>query len=207
MAQHRPILDPEKISEEDYQKFEHLLLSEDTEQELVEGIALFLAYIPTERAKSILQKFKNSERAKEIEWLDLEMEEAKARYIWPNTDQEAIDLMASKLYHEKKEAIVDLIAQKVDCESQIIRYEIELNALHELQKEKLNADEEEILKNKIMALNELLNMEKKKFDQLEKEMAFEEKVIEKIKSNVQTERYKKLLSRDISGSHLDEEEV
>ena len=205
MVQHQPIQDPKKYSEKDYQKFEYLLLSENTDQEELEKIVMLLAHIPTKRAQDILKKFKNSERAEEVQWRDVAMDEGEAWYIWPNTDQEEKDMMALKLFHERNDRIVDLMGQEDGCKFRIKQYEIELAALRELQKEKLNKDEQEDLKHRMIALNELINMEKNKLDDLIKEISFEEKLNKKIKESIKTERYKNLEPWDISGFHFDGE--
>ncbi len=205
MAEHKPIQDPKKFTEKDYQKFEYILLSENTTQEELEEIVMLLAHLPTKRAQDILKKFKQSARAEEVAWLDVAMEEGQAFYIWPQNEQEEKDLMALKLYHEKQDQIIEMMGEKDGREYQLERYRIELTALQALQKENVSSQEKEDLKYRLMALRDMIKIEENKLEEVKREIEFEEKSSQKIRESIRTKRYKNLESWDIAGFHFDGE--
>jgi len=206
MAGYKDLQDPKNFSEKDYKKFDYLLFAEDTETDVLEDIVMTLAHLPTKRAQDLLGKFNASDRAEEVEWLEPAIDEGKAWLIWPENEQEERDMMALKLYHKNSDHIVKLMGECEKSDYQIKLYEIELQAMKKLQKKKLSKDEKEDIKNKIIALNDLIKIEKNKLDETNKEIILQEKIIEKIKESIKTERYKKLEPWDIAGFHFDGEE-
>ena len=205
MPEHKPIQDPKKFTEKDYQKFEYILLSVNSSQEQLEEIVMLLAHLPTKQAQEILKKFKRSERAEEVPWLDVAMQEGQMHYVWPQNEQEERDLKALKLYHEKNDRIIEMMGEKDGREYQLERYQIELDALLALKTEDLSPEEKEDLKYRIMALEDLMRMEKSKLEEVTHDIELEEKINRKIKESIRTERYKNLESWDISGFHFDGE--
>ena len=206
MTEHKDIRDPKNYSEKDYKKFEYLLFAEDTETEALEEIVMTLAHLPTKRAQDLLAKFNESERAEEVEWLEPAMDEGKSLYICPDNDEEERDMTALKLCHKNNDHIVKLMGECDVSEYQIKQYEIELEALDKLQKEKLSKDEKEDIKYRIIAINDIIRMEKDKLNETKKDIALQEKINKKIMESIKTERYKDLEPWDINGFHFDGEE-
>jgi len=204
MTQHKDIQDPENFSEGDYQKYEFLLNAEDTPAEMLKEIVMTLAHIPTEKAQDLLARFKETDNAEKVEWLEPAMNEGKALFIWPETEQEERDMMALKLYHKKNDFIVDLMGRQQVCEYSINQYQIELKALQNLKTKKLNESED--IKLRIIALTDLIRMEKNKVEETKLEIILEEKINKKIKESIKTKRYINLESWDIDGFHFDGEE-
>jgi len=204
MTQHKDIQDPENFSEGDYQKYEFLLNAEDTPAEMLKEIVMTLAHIPTEKAQDLLARFKETDNAEKVEWLEPAMNEGKALFIWPETEQEERDMMALKLYHKKNDFIVELMGRQQVCEYSINQYQIELKALQNLKTKKLNESED--IKLRIIALTDLIRMEKNKVEETKLEIILEEKINKKIKESIKTKRYINLESWDIDGFHFDGEE-
>lgn len=206
MTEHKDIQDPKKYSEKDYEKFEYQLFAEDTPTEILKEIVMTLAHLPTKRAQDMLARFNETDTAEEIEWLEPAMDEGKSLYIWPANDQEEKDMMALKLYHKINDQIIELMGEIDSYEYKIKQYEIESAALEKLQKEKLSKDEKEDIKYRIIAIKNIIKMEENHLDETKKDIAIQEKINEKIKEDIKTERYKKLEPWDISGFHFDGEE-
>ncbi len=206
MTEHKDIQDPKNYSEKDYKKFEYQLFSEETDTEELKDIVMTLAHLPTKRAQDLLAKFKDSDRAGEVEWLEPAMDEGKSLYIWPGNDEEELDMIALKLYHKNNDHIVELMGECQVYEYKIKQGEIELEALKKLQKEKLSKDEKEDIKYRIIALNNMLGMDKNKLDEVNKDIAIQDNINEKIKESIKTERYKDLHPWDIEDFHFDGEE-
>lgn len=205
MTKHSDIQNPKNYSEKDYERFEYLLFAEDTDTEVLKEIVMTLAHLPTKRAQDLLARFNETDAAEEIEWLEPAMDEGKSLYIWPENEKEERDMMALKLYHKNNSHIIELMGQCDSSEYKIKQYEIELEALEKLQKEKLNNEEKEDIKYKNIALNDLLMVEKNKLNGTNKEIAIQEKINKKIKESIKTERYKDLEPWDIEGFHFDGE--
>ncbi len=205
MVTHKDIQDPKKYTERDYKKFEYLLFANDTSAEVVQDIVMTLAHLPTKRAQDLLNRFKETGAAKEIEWLELAVEEGKSWYIWPENEQEERDMTALKLFFKNEDRIVEMMGECQTSEYKIKQYEIELEALEKLQKGKLSKEEREEIKYKIIAVKEMIMLEKDRLERTNQEIKLQDKINDEIKESIKTERYKKLNQRDIAGFYFDGE--
>lgn len=206
MTKHKAIQNPENFSEKDYKRFEYLLFAKDTPTDILEEIVMTLAHLPTKQAQDLLQRFKESDNAHKVDWLEPAMDEGKALYIWPETDQESDDLMALKLYHKKEDHIIAQMGEVERLEYQIKHYEIELKALKAVQKESRSKEKKEDIGYRISALTDLITIHKSKLEEIKNDIEIEEKVNKKIKQSIKTKRYKNLSASDISGFHFDGED-
>lgn len=207
MTQHKDIQNPDGYNDNDYTKWEVALFDENTPKEQLEEIVMTLAHLPSKRAQDLLGKFKKSDRADEVEWLEPAMEEGKFHYISANNETEERDMIALKLYFKKEEEIVDLMGKCQTYEIRIQQYNIELNALTELQKEKISKAEKEDIKYSIIALNDITKMEQGNLEEANADIKMTEKINKKIKESITTERYKNLESWDVKDFHFDGEEL
>lgn len=206
MTKHKEIQNPENFGDKDYKRFEYLLFAEDTPTEIIEEIVMTLAHLPTKRAQNLLNRFKDSVNAQKIDWLEPAMDEGNMLYIMPNGEQEERDFIAIKLYHKNEDHIVRLMGE-CDRYAYLIRqYEIEMDALKAVQKESTDEEEKKEIGYQITALSDLITMDRSHLHETEKEIAMQEKINEKIKAGIKTERYKKLSAADISGFHFDGED-
>lgn len=206
MTEHKDIQSPEDYTDKDYQKWEYLLLDPETSQDELEEIVMTLAHLPTKRAQELLKQFKESDRASEVTWLEPAMDEGKAWLMWPDSDKEERDMKALKLYFRKQDNIVELMGECSKYKYNIDLMKIEMEALEQLEQDELNEDQQEDIKYRIAALNDLMMMEQNHLKEAEEEITFLEKINEKIKGSITTERYKKLKPWDIDGFHFDGEE-
>jgi len=206
MTEHKDIQNPDDYTDKDYQKWEYLLLDPETKREELEEIVMTLAHLPTERAQELLKKFEGSDRAGEVAWLEPAMDEGKAWLMWPNNDKEERDMKALKLYFRKQDNIVELMGECSKYKYNIDLMKIEGEALEKLEQDELNEDQQEDIKHSKSALHDLIIIEKSHLEEAEKEIAMLEKISEKIKGSITTERYKNLESWDIDGFHFDGEE-
>lgn len=126
--------------------------------------------------------------------------------LWPANDQEEKDMMALKLYHKNNDQIIELMGEVDSFEYKIKQYEIESVALEKLQKDKLSKDEKEDIKYRIIAIKDIIRINENHLDETKKNIVVQDKINEKIKEDIKTERYKKLEPWDISGFHFDGEE-
>ena len=78
--------------------------------------------------------------------------------------------------------------------------------MNKLQREKLSKDEKEDIKYRIIAIKDIIRMEKDKLNETNKDIALQEKINKKIIESIKTERYKDLEPWDIEGFHFDGEE-
>ncbi|MBN2244974.1 MAG: hypothetical protein JW755_03925, partial [Candidatus Aminicenantes bacterium] len=164
MVEHKDIQNPEDYSEKDYQRFNYLLLSDDTPKEELEEICMTLAHLPTKEAKDLLEKFKNSERAGEVEWLECAIDENEFYYLSPENEQEERDFLALKLIGEKDDLIVKLMGECDRHELAVRKYEIELAAL-----EDLIPDDPE-LEHNISAIKDLIIWEKSHLEEARRQI-------------------------------------
>ena len=203
MTQHKDIQDPKNYSEMHYKYFETKLFSKDTTKEELEDICMTLGHLPTKEAQDLLDKFKQSERAKEVEWLECAIDEGKHWYLSPTNDQEERDYLALKILNLKDDEIVDLMLKRDEHDFSIRKMNLELEAIEKLAKEK-STDKEDI-KYRIIALQELIKIESTNLKEAEREIEFQEKIREKIRQSITTERYKDIDPMYMNEVHFDGE--
>ncbi len=206
MTEHKDIQNPDDYSDKDYKKWEYLLLDEETPRKELQEIVMTLAHLPTEQAQELLKKFKESDRAGEVEWLDVAMDEGEAWLMWPDTDQKERDMKAMKLIAEKDEKIVDLMGKCDVHQYRIDLLDIEMDALKQLEKEEKDGEQKKEIGYRIIAVHDIKIMEQNHLAEAEANIAMEEKICEKIRESVKTEAYKKMDFSGIDGFHFDGEE-
>ena len=199
MVEHKSIQNPEDYSDTDYQKMEYLLFSEDTDQDELEEVVMTLAHLPTKRAHELLTRFSKSDSAEKVVWLDVAMQECQFLYLSSENEEEERDLMAMKFYYQNMDRIIEMEGERQTYEYEIKMYDIELEALLKLQQEAVEAEEKDDLRYRILALQDLRRMEENKLEKKQNDIKIENKIGEKIKEGVKTERYKNLKAEDIRG--------
>ena len=198
MTQHKDIQDPKNYSEMHYKYFDAKLFSKETTKDELEDICMTLGHLPTKEAQDLLDKFKKSERASQVEWLECAIDEGKFHYLCSNNEKEERDMIALKLYLRKEDEIVELMGECQTYEFRLQQYQIELDALTKLQKEKLSVSEKEDTKYRISALKDIITIEQSKLEEANTDIEMMEKINKKIKESVTTERYKNLQSWDLA---------
>jgi len=205
MTQHKDIQDPKNYSEMHYKYFEAKLFSKDTTREELEEICMTLAHLPTKEAQDLLDKFSKSKRANEVEWLECAIDEGKHWYLSPTNEQEERDYLALKMLQMKDDEIVELMGKRDEHDFQIQTMTIELQAFEKLAKEKNNQNEDNDLKYRIIALQDLIKMETASLEEVDKEIELQEKIQKKIKQSVTTKRYKDVDPMSMNEIHFDGE--
>ena len=205
MTQHKDIQDPKNYSEMHYKYFEAKLFSQETTREELEEICMTLAHLPTKEAQDLLDKFSESKRANEVEWLECAIDEGKHWYLSPTNEQEERDFLALKMLQKKDDEIVELMGKRDEHDFQIRTMTIELKAFEKLAKEKNNQNEDDDLKCRISALQDLIKMETAGLEEVDKEIELQEKIQEKIKQSITTKRYKDVDPMYMNEVHFDGE--
>lgn len=184
MAKHKEIQDPAKYTEKDYDIFEMKLFSQFTSVEQLEEICMTLAHLPTKRAQDLLKTFSQSERAKEVGWLENAMNEGQYLYLSPMNAQEERDFLALKMLQEFEEKIVELQLKYDELGLAARKERIELEAITALIK-RGELDQDEAVK-----FHEVDSNRKADMQELAKQIAIQEKICQQIKASIKTERYK-----------------
>lgn len=184
MIEHKNIQDPDAYNEEDYIVLEHKLLSPDTSTEELEEICMTLAHLPTKEAQELLEKFRQSDRADEVGWLQCAIDEGRFHYLSPTNEQEERDYLALKVLQEMEDQIVEL-------ETEYSGYEIELNKL-EIEHEAVAAlvKKGEIDENEEILYQDRKTMIESKMEELKKDIETQEKIFDQIKQSIKSEKYK-----------------
>lgn len=206
MTEHIDIQNPENYSQAHYLFFETKLFDSKTKKEELEKICMTLAHIPTVEAKNLLKKFQESDRAKEVSWLECAVEENSFHYLSADNDQENKDMIALKLYYKKEDEIIESMGKCSTYEFRITEYEIEHEALQILLTESDNLQERKIIEIQISTIHDLKLIEESQLNELKNNMEMTEKVMTKIKQNIKTERYKELERNEIESIKFDGED-
>lgn len=192
MVEHKDVQNPDDYSDKEYQLFEEILFSSESSVEELEKVCMTLVHLPTKRAQDLMDSFKESDRAKEVEWLEIAIDEGKFHYLQPNNAKESRDFLALKLIREKDAEIIELMGEKGKYESNIKKFEIELEAVEKMQKEGSASKE------RVIAIRDLIKMEKHYLQETQSEIEFSEQLQKKIRDSIQTEKYK-----DIDTMYMD----
>lgn len=184
MAKHKDIQNPDNYTEKDYDIFEMKLFSQFTSVEQLEDICMTLAHLPTKRAQDLLKTFSQSERAKEVGWLECAMDEGQYLYLSPMNAQEERDFLALKLLQELEDKIVDLQIKHDELDLAVRKQQIEQEAITALIK-RGELDQDEVAK----FYNADLRGESE-MQELAQQIAIQEKICQQIKASIMTERYK-----------------
>ena len=192
MVEHKDVQNPDDYSDKEYQLFEEILFSSESSVEDLEKVCMTLVHLPTKRAQDLMDSFKESDRAKEVEWLEIAIDEGKFHYLQPNNAKESRDFLALKLIREKDAEIIELMGEKGKYESNIKKFEIELEAVEKMQKEGSASKE------RVIAIRDLIKMEKHYLQETQSEIEFSEQLQKKIRDSIQTEKYK-----DIDTMYMD----
>lgn len=206
MTEHKDLQNPNDYTDKDYQKWEYLLLDPDTSQGELEEIVMTLAHLPTEKAQELLKQFKRTARASEVDWLEPAMNEGMTWLMMPGNDQEERDMMALKLVFAKEDYVLELLGKCEKHKFWINQFKVELEILEQMEIEETHAEQKKDLGCRKSALHDLSMIEENHLDKRKTEINMEQKIIKRIKTSIQTERYQNLESWDISGFHFDGEE-
>lgn len=184
MIQPKEVQNPDDYTEEDYQTFETKLFSPDTEVSELGYVCMTLAYLPTKQAQDLLGKFRETDRAGVLVWLDKAVEEGQLHYISPQNKQEDKDYLALKVMQEIEDEIAERRLEYEELQLRMEKMEIEHEAVRELvEKGELEADAEQDINNEKIAT-------KSRVEKLSQHISIKEKTVAQIKKSIQTERYK-----------------
>ena len=198
MTEHKDIQNPKDFSDKNYQEFRYKLMDDYTSSEELKEICMTLAHLPTQKARDILDEFQNSNRAKEVEWLEFAVEENNFFLLSPNNDQEKRDFLAVRLLGEIQERIIDMEGKIEGRQIDIIKDNIRLDALEKLSKENET-------KYEIIAIQNMIQMDLNKIEDYQNNILLEEKIMGKIKESIKTEQYQNINPWKIREIHLDGE--
>ncbi len=176
----------EDITDLQYHEMEKKLFSSSTSVSDLEKICMTLAHIPTQHAQNLLNRFKNSDRAQELDWLDEAVEEGQYHYLSPQDDQEERDYLALKVMQEMEEEIIDLQIKHDEAKLDFDKMAIKQEAVIDLVKKGELDESHEI------GFHDINIMLTSRIEELSQDIIVKEKTLKRIKKSIKTERYKNL---------------
>jgi hypothetical protein len=183
MSGKKVALKQEGITEQDYQEFEKKLFSPSTPVSQLEKICMTLAHVPTKPAQDLLNKFKESDRANLVTWLDTALEEGQFHYLSPQNEQEERDYLALKVMQELEDEIIDLQVKHDEAKLDLDKMEIKHEAVSQLiKKGELDADEE-------LGFHDIKLWIQKNIEEFSQEIMVKEKTFTQLKESIITKRY------------------
>ena len=184
MAEEKDIDQQKKYTDEDYRNFKKKLFSSTTPLEELEKICMTLTHQPTKEAQEILARFKQSDRAAEVHWLDMAMDEGQFHYLEPLDEQEERDYLALKVMQEIEDQLMDLEAVYEKARVEALKMTIEHDAIRELgRRGEAPLDSESGLKDAETAAAA-------KLEKLQQKILLKEKTYDQIKAFIKCEKYK-----------------
>ncbi len=206
MTEHKDMQDPAQFNELKYRWLELKLLSADTPQKELEDICMTLAHLPTKRARELLNRFQESDRATEVTFLQCAVEECKFHYLCPDNETERRDFIALKLYYKNEDRMVELMGEQSVNEFHLEEMQIELDAVKSLVQEKMTEADKFDLEIRISVLKDLMTIEESALREKVADMEMLERINQAIIEGVTTEKYKDLQNSDVSEIVFDGEE-
>ncbi|MFO7897252.1 MAG: hypothetical protein R6U84_09990 [Candidatus Cloacimonadales bacterium] len=199
-------INPDKLTSSHFQDCKEILTSAESSTEELERVCIRLAHSSAKEAQDLLEEFSQSDRAKEVQWLECAVEEGNFSYMSPTNAQEERDLLAMKIYHKKFQEIFDLGIEKDKHQFWIDIYKIEMEAYQSLLGDTSDKEEQEDFEIQISVLHDLTIMEKSNYDDKNDRIKLLEKLREKILQQITTERYRNLDSTFFDSFHFDYED-
>ncbi len=197
MAEHKPIQNPDDYTDENYEKFEMKLFSQFTSVEQLEDICMTLAHLPTKEAQELLDKFRQSERASEVGWLECAVDEGQFLYLSPTSEQESRDFLALKVMQELEDRTIELQVEYDELKLGIDKLNIREEATLELIKQgEIDADE-------AIGFDTVRMIDENNMQKLADEITVNEKTIKQIRKSIKTERYKNVDTMQMQHIHFD----
>ncbi len=184
MAEHKPIQNPNDYTDSDYEKFDMKLFSQFTSVKQLEDICMTLAHLPTKEAQELLDKFRQSERASEVGWLECAVDEGQYLYLSPTNEQENRDFLALKVMQELEDKIIELQIEYDGLKLEVEKLTIQQEAILEL------IDQGEVDTNESLGFEEIKSINENNMEKLTDEITVKEKTIEQIRKSITTKRYK-----------------
>ena len=176
----------EDLVEVNYEEYETILFSISSSIKELEEVCMTLAHLPTKRAQDLLARFKETNRAREVTWLDCAIDEGRGWYLDPQNNLEERDYLALKMMQEIEDELVELEIELNDARLDLEKLEIEHYAIRELVKNRsINKDEG-------VALHDVKIFYESKFEKLQEKIDLKQKIVNQIKESIKTERYKDL---------------
>lgn len=200
MTQHKPIQNPEEYSGENYQTYERQLFDPTTPKETLENICMTLAHLPTAEAQTLLAKFRESGRAQEVSWLQCAIDEGQFHYLSPCNEQEDRDLLALKVVQELEDRIVELEIAWDKVNLRWRKDKIQLEAVQALQAEG------ELDEHATIYYDNEIPRQEQEMTKLREQIEELEKIMQRTRQSIQTERYKNIDTMTMRHYHFDGED-
>lgn len=197
MAEHKPIQNPDEYTDADYEEFEMKLFSQFTSVEQLEEICMTLAHLPTKEAQELLDKFRHSERASEVGWLECAVDEGQFLYLSPTNEQEERDFLALKVMQELEDKVIELQIEFDGLKLELEKSTIEHGAILAL------IEQGEVDANEALGFEEIKGITEGNMERLAGEITIKEKIIKQIRKSIITERYKNVDTMQMRHIHFD----
>jgi hypothetical protein len=197
MTIHIPIQNPGDYDKSDLMRFAEKLFSPLTQPEELDEICMTLAHIPSKEAQELLNKFRESSRAGEVQFLEAAIDEGTYLYLSPTNDRERHEFLVLKVIQETTDAIIDLDIKyseldlhyrKTDIKHQATQALVTAGALH--------PDE-------ILGFDDAKLCLESDMEKLKAEIDTQEKLIKYLKTSITTEKYKNVSSSTMQHINFD----
>ncbi len=172
-----------------------------TSTDELQKIAMTLAHVDHPEALQALEQFRESERAKEVDWIDCAIEECTFGVLSPRNEREQKDYIRVELWQEYEAELFDKMAQRDAAEVHKQQLEIEKEFLEKA----MAAAPNEGIRLRVMmyhsGIDHLILMAENDRMNLDDEIAGLEFIVEQIEKAVESPLYRKQGKGEI-GVHI-----
>lgn len=199
MTEHLPIQDPDDYSPEALMTMAEALFAPLTPLAELERICMTLAHLPTEEAKQLLAKFKDSPRADEVSWLECAIDEGAFHTLSPTNDLERREFLTLKVIEDLFDELVELDIQRDQVALSRDKAEIRLSALDAL------AAAGKVDAATLDEIREGIRQGEERLAQLGEETAMKDNMMKLLRASITTPRYRNADKSLVRQIHLDGE--
>jgi len=177
-------------------KMEQELLDPATPRKRLEEICMTLAHMDIREAQEVLHRFKQSDRAQEVTWLECAIEEGRFNYLEPVNEKEERDYLALKMVQEMTDQLVQQQIELAEARLNLRKWSIEEAAVAVLtQRGDFNTLETDVSHDVRMTLES-------RVENLEEETERRGKIIDCIRKSISTPRYKEVDIEEMRSVHF-----
>jgi hypothetical protein len=177
------------------------LLDPNTAKEELDRVAMTLAHIDHPEALQALEQFRDSPRAKEVEWIDCAIDECTGYVLEPKNEREEKDYLRVELWQDYEEELFDKMAQRDAAQVHKQQLEIEKQFLEAAIAEAPNEGVRLQLMARASGIDHRILIAENDRMNLDEEIAGLEFIVEQIEKAVESPIYRKYGKHEI-GVHL-----
>lgn len=169
----------------------------ETPTEELKRIAMTLAHIDDPEALQALERFRESPRVHEVEWIECAVEEATFFLLSPDNEGEEKDYIRVELWQEYEDELFDKMSQRDAAQAHKEQLEVEKEFLEQAMAVAPDENVRRQLEARYYRIDPLIRQAEEDYKRFEDEIAGLEFIVEQIEKAVESPHYRTHGKRNI----------